>query len=160
MEWSNHQDDVTILSYICLTNIISKYLKPALLLITFIVLLIVKIICSLYFLFFFLAVVGLRYYRWAFSSCRAWASHQSGLSSCSSQLLGTWPSIVAAPRAQLWWCGGPRVCRLQRLWHRAQIAQGMWNLPRPGIEPMSPALAGGFPSTGPPGKSWKSIFEM
>ena len=28
----------------------------------------------------------------------------------------------------------------------------MWNLPRPGIEPMSPALAGRFLTTGPPGK--------
>ena len=28
----------------------------------------------------------------------------------------------------------------------------MWNLPRPGIEPMSPALAGGFSATEPPGK--------
>ena len=30
----------------------------------------------------------------------------------------------------------------------------MWRLPRPGIEPMSPALAGGFLTTRPPGKSW------
>ena len=29
----------------------------------------------------------------------------------------------------------------------------MWNLPRPGIEPMSPAQAGRFLSTGQPGKS-------
>ena len=29
----------------------------------------------------------------------------------------------------------------------------MWNFLRPGIEPMSPALAGGFPFTAPPGKS-------
>ena len=29
----------------------------------------------------------------------------------------------------------------------------IWDLPRPGIEPMSPALAGGFLSTAPPGKS-------
>ena len=29
----------------------------------------------------------------------------------------------------------------------------MWDLPRPGFEPMSPALAGGFLTTGPPGKS-------
>ena len=29
----------------------------------------------------------------------------------------------------------------------------MWNLPGPGIEPMSPALAGGFLTTVPPGKS-------
>jgi len=28
----------------------------------------------------------------------------------------------------------------------------MWNLPRPGMEPMSPALAGGFLTTAPPGK--------
>ena len=27
------------------------------------------------------------------------------------------------------------------------------NVPRPGVEPMSPALAGGFLSTVPPGKS-------
>ena len=29
----------------------------------------------------------------------------------------------------------------------------MWDLPGPGLEPMSPALAGGFLTTGPPGKS-------
>ena len=29
----------------------------------------------------------------------------------------------------------------------------MWNHPGPGIEPTPPALAGGFPTTGPPGKS-------
>ena len=29
----------------------------------------------------------------------------------------------------------------------------MWNLPRPGIEAVSPALAGGFVTTGIPGKS-------
>ena len=34
-----------------------------------------------------------------------------------------------------------------------QYLQGMWNLPRPGIKPMSPALAGKFLTTGPPGKS-------
>ena len=29
----------------------------------------------------------------------------------------------------------------------------MWDLPGPGIEPVPPALAGGFLTTGPPGKS-------
>ena len=33
----------------------------------------------------------------------------------------------------------------------------MWNLPRPGIEPVSSALADGFLTTGPPGKSSWSI---
>ena len=34
----------------------------------------------------------------------------------------------------------------------------MWKLPRPGIEPVSPALASRFPSTGPPGKSMDNIL--
>ena len=28
----------------------------------------------------------------------------------------------------------------------------MWDLPRPGLEPVSPALAGGFLTAAPPGK--------
>ena len=28
----------------------------------------------------------------------------------------------------------------------------MWDLPRPGLEPVSPALAGGFSTPAPPGK--------
>ena len=35
----------------------------------------------------------------------------------------------------------------------ASLLCGMWNLPGPGIEPVYPALAGGLPSTVPPGKS-------
>ena len=29
----------------------------------------------------------------------------------------------------------------------------MWDLPGPGLEPVSPALAGGFLTTAPPGKA-------
>ena len=36
---------------------------------------------------------------------------------------------------------------------------GMWNLLGPGIELMSPALAGGFFSSVPPEKSLNSIFS-
>ena len=36
----------------------------------------------------------------------------------------------------------------------------MWNHPGPGIEPVSPALAGGFLSTVPPGKSGGSFFFL
>ena len=41
----------------------------------------------------------------------------------------------------------------------------MWDLPGPGIEPVSPALAGRFLTTAPPGKSqellmWFSQGEM
>ena len=34
----------------------------------------------------------------------------------------------------------------------AQLLRGMWDLPRPGLEPVSPALAGRFSTTAPPGK--------
>ena len=34
----------------------------------------------------------------------------------------------------------------------ASLLHGMWHLPRPGIEPVSPVLAGGFLTTAPPGK--------
>ena len=37
---------------------------------------------------------------------------------------------------------------------RAQLPCGMWHPPRPGIEPVSLELAGGFLTTGPPGKSF------
>ena len=44
----------------------------------------------------------------------------------------------------------------------------MWDLPRPGLEPVSPALAGGFLTTAPPGKpplfdflhSWQCSMNM
>ena len=38
--------------------------------------------------------------------------------------------------------------------------RGMWELPGPGIEPMSPALAGGSPSTAPPGTSPTVVFKV
>ena len=39
------------------------------------------------------------------------------------------------------------------------LPQGMWNLPGPGIKPMSPASAGRFLSTGPAGKSYLFIYK-
>ena len=35
----------------------------------------------------------------------------------------------------------------------------MWDLPRSGLEPVSPALAGGFSTTAPPGKP-EDIFKL
>ena len=35
----------------------------------------------------------------------------------------------------------------------------MWDLPRPGLEPVSPALAGRFSTTAPPGKP-QDIFKV
>ena len=36
----------------------------------------------------------------------------------------------------------------------------MWDPPRPGIEPVSPALTGGFFTTEPPGKPRIILFEF
>ena len=35
----------------------------------------------------------------------------------------------------------------------------MWDLPGPGLEPVSPALAGGFSTTAPPGKPWLVVLK-
>ena len=40
------------------------------------------------------------------------------------------------------------------------MLHGMWDLPRSGIEPVSPALAGGFLSTAPPGKSLLLVLKI
>ena len=61
-------------------------------------------------------------------------------SRCRTQVLGTQASVAAALRLNS--CG---------TW--AWLLQGMWNLPRPGIKPVSPTLAGGFLSTAPSRKS-------
>ena len=43
---------------------------------------------------------------------------------------------------------------------QAQLFRGMWDLPGPGLEPVSPALAGRFLTTAPPGKSTVDAFLM
>ena len=45
--------------------------------------------------------------------------------------------------------------RLSNCGSRAQPLRGMWDPPRPGLEPASPASAGRPSTTAPPGKPWK-----
>ena len=47
--------------------------------------------------------------------------------------------------------------RLSNCGSRAQLLYSMWDLPRPGLEPVSPALAGRFSTTAPPGKPQPSF---
>ena len=47
--------------------------------------------------------------------------------------------------------------RLSNCGSRAQLLCGMWDLPRPGLEPVSPALAGGLSTTAPPGKPQRNF---
>ena len=63
--------------------------------------------------------------------CAAWASHCGGFSCCGARAL---------------------LRRLRSCGAWASLLHGMWDLPGPGLEPVSPALAGGFLTTAPPGK--------
>ena len=51
---------------------------------------------NLFYLFLFLAVLGLRCCVRAFSSCGEQASHCGGLSCCRAWALGAWASVVVA----------------------------------------------------------------
>ena len=87
-----------------------------------------------------MAVLGLRFCARAFSSC----SKRGPLFIAVRGPLTIVFSLVAEHRLQ--------TRRLSNCGSRAQLLRGMWDLPRPGLEPMSPALAGRFSTTAPPGK--------
>ena len=89
--------------------------------------------------------------------CGAWPSHCGGFSCCGVRALGTRASVAVAHRLST--CGSRALeRRLSSRGTRAQLLHGMWDLPGPGLEPMSPALAGGFLTTAPPGKSQYFLF--
>ena len=87
-----------------------------------------------------MAVLGLRFCARAFSSCGKWGP----LFIAVRGPLTIAASLVAEHRLQ--------TRRLSNCGSRAQPLCGMWDLPRPGLEPVSPALAGRFSTTVPPGK--------
>ena len=64
-------------------------------------------------------------------------------SRCRAQVGGLQPLQLSGPRD-----------RLQSRGILAELLCGMWGLPGPGIEPLSPALAGGFFIMEPPGKPY------
>ena len=68
-------------------------------------------------------------------------------------------SLVVVHRLLLLRSTGSRVCGLSSCGTKAYLPHGMWTLPRPGITPLSPALAGAFLTTGPPRNSSHDIFE-
>ena len=66
--------------------------------------------------------------------------------------LGAWASVVVAHGLSS--CGSWALeHRLSSCGAQAQLPHGMWDPPGPGLEPVSPALAGGLSATEPPGKS-------
>ena len=92
------------------------------------------------FIYLFMAVLGLRFCERAFSSC----GERGPLFNAVRGPLTIAASLVAEHRLQ--------TRRLSSCGSRAQLLRGMWDLPRPGLKPVSPALAGGFTTTAPPGK--------
>ena len=95
-------------------------------------------------------MLGLRFSARAFSSC----GKRGPLFIAVRGPLTIAASLVAEHRLQ--------TRRLSSCGSRAQPLRGMWDLPRPGREPVSPALAGRLPTTAPPGKpnvpSWFYLF--
>ena len=60
----------------------------------------------------------------------------------------------------LWRSMGSRHGGFRSCGSRSQLLRSMWDLPRPGLEPLPPALAGGFLTTAPPGKPSCHIFDL
>ena len=105
--------------------------------------------------FIFLAALGLRCCARAFSSCG-----EPGLLFIAVHgLLNVVSSLVAEHGLQRVRASVDAACVLSSCstWlsscgTQAQLLHGMWYLPRPGLEPASPVLAGRFLTTTPPGK--------
>ena len=91
-------------------------------------------------------MLGLHFCARAFSSC----GKRGPLFIAVRRPLTTAASPVAEHRLQ--------TCRLSSCGSRARPLRGMWDLPRPGLESVSPALAGRFSTTAPPGKPKTDIF--
>ena len=90
--------------------------------------------------------------------CGAWASHCSGFSCCGARALGARASVVVARGLSS--CGSRALeCRLSSCGMWTWLVCSMWDLPGPGLVPVSPALAGAFLTTAPPGKSRYVSFK-
>ena len=113
-------------------------------------LLLTAYIWILFFFFFliylFMAVLSLRFCARAFSSC----GKRGPLFIAVRGPLTITASLVVEHRLQM--------CRLSNCGSRAHLLRGLWDLPRPGLEPVSPALAGRFSTTVPPGKPLDLVF--
>ena len=100
-----------------------------------------------------MAVLGLRFCARAFSSC----GKRGPLFIAVRRPLTIVASLVAEHRLQT---RRLQTRRLGNCGSRAQLLRGMWDPPRPGLEPVSPALAGRLSTTAPPGKPHLKGFKQ
>ena len=95
-----------------------------------------------------MAVLGLHFCARAFPSC----GKRGPLFIVVRGPLTIVASLVAEHRLQ--------TCRLSNSDSRAQLLCGMWDLPRPGLKPVYPALAGRLSTTASPGKPHVFSFNL
>ena len=95
-----------------------------------------------------MAVLGLRFCVKASSSC----GKRGPLFITVRGPLTIAASLVAEHRLQ--------TRKLSNCGSRAQLLRGMWDLPRPGLEPVSPASAGRLSTTAPPGKPYPTFNNV
>ena len=107
---------------------------------------IIRATCSLIFMYLFLTVLDLRGFAWVFSSC----GKQGLLFSMVSRLLITVASLVVEHGLQGAQASVVTAFRLRSYATQAQLLHSARAVPRTGIEPVSPTLAGWFFSTVPP----------
>ena len=100
------------------------------------------------FIYLFMTVLSLRFCARAFSSCSKWGP----LFITVRGPLTIAASPVVEHRLQM---RRPSNCG-----SRTQLHRGTWDPPRPGLEPVSPALAGRLSTTVPPGKPLSLFFLM
>ena len=93
-----------------------------------------------------MAALGPRFHARAFSSC--------GERGPPPIAVRGPPTIAAFPAAE----HRLQTRRLSNCGSRAQPLRGMWDPPRPGPEPVSPAPAGRLSTTAPPGKPETFFF--
>ena len=112
------------------------------------------------FFFFFNFIATLFIYLFIFG-CVGSSVRARAFSSCGKRgplLIAVWGPLFIAVRGPFTIAAPPvaghrlQTRRLSSCGSRAQLLRGMWDLPRPGPEPVSPALAGRFSTTAPPGK--------
>ena len=121
---------------------------------------------SLYF-FFFLALFIYFWRSWVFVALRGLSVVAASGGYSSLRYTGfslRWLLLfrsMGSRRASFSSCGSRALeRRLSSCGTRAQLLCGMWDLPGPGIEPVSPALAGGFLTTAPPGKPGSMVLDV
>ena len=122
----------------------------------------------LFFFFFFKDFFLIYLFIYLFSGCVGSSVRARAFSSCGKRgplLIAVRGPLFIAVRGPFSIAAPPvaghrlQARRLSNCGSRAQPLRGMWDLPRPGLEPVSPALAGRLSTTAPPGKPRCSYFN-